>query len=182
MDIQSILQKVTKQYDNTLSLLSHEIVEVPLNQEHILQIHDYVINTYGGIHGVRDNNLLASICITPYTTYFDTNLYPTIFDKAAKLLYDFCNYQIFLDGNKRTGVAACNALLCANYFELTLSDANMYQLAINIANHTITFDEVAQYIKNNCKIIGGNYDKQHQSNADNKQIIEYESTDEYDSR
>lgn len=31
---------------------------------------------------------------------FGKKLYPTVFDKSAKLLYDFTDYQIFIEDNK----------------------------------------------------------------------------------
>lgn len=152
MKIEKSLQKTLDTYGNTLALLGAEKEEEKLSTNDIIYIHDTMISKYGGICGVRDSNLLDSISKTPYQSCFGTDMFPTVFDKAAKLLYDFCNYQIFLDGNKRTGVATCNTLLFLNNYELTLSDIEMYELAMNIANHNIELADVQKIFKENCKI------------------------------
>lgn len=152
MKIEKSLQKTLNAYNSTLELLGKEQEEEKFTIEDIEFIHDTMIEKYGGIYGIRDKNLLYSVTNTPYQSCFGEDLYPTILDKAAKLLYDFCNYQIFIDGNKRTGVAVSNTLLVINNYELTLSDIEMYELAINIANHKIEINDVKQIFKANSKI------------------------------
>ena len=64
-------------------------------------------------------------------------LYPTIFDKAAKYAFDFANYQIFYDGNKRVALETAVDYLKLNRCELTLSADECYNMVMDIANGRI---------------------------------------------
>ena len=112
--------------------------KIILTKDNLTDIHDYGIEKYGGLYGVRDENLLDSVSKAPYQDMFGSELYPTPFDKAAKYLVDFARYQIFLDGNKRTGLYASVTYLKMNNIKLELSSMDMYNMTMNIANGKIT--------------------------------------------
>lgn len=65
----------------------------------------------------------------------EVEFYPSLADKAAVLLHGFASTQYFEDGNKRMGVYTVNALLQINGYELTLSDGDMYGLAMAAASN-----------------------------------------------
>lgn len=109
--------------------------EVSLSVEDIIDIHNKMIDDFGGEYGIRDEGLLESIRNAPYSEFFGTEQYPEILDKAAKYLFDFTYYQVFVDGNKRTGLAVLNAYLAENDICLTLSAKEAYELVMGIANH-----------------------------------------------
>lgn len=129
--------------------------EVRFDKEQICQIHNQMIELYGGQLGIRDNNLLESVVSAPYQEYFGEVLYPSIFDKAAKYLFDFANYQIFLDGNKRTGLGVCQAYLHEHGFDFKDDfGTKAYILVLDIANHKYSEpQEIVDYIKDNVVII-----------------------------
>jgi len=129
--------------------------EVRFEKEQICQIHDQMIELYGGQLGIRDNNLLESVVSAPYQEYFGEVLYPSIFDKAAKYLFDFANYQIFLDGNKRTGLGVCQAYLHEHGFDFKDDfGTKAYILVLDIANHKYSEpQEITQLIKDNVVIV-----------------------------
>lgn len=108
---------------------------VLLDPETIIDIHDALVNRFGGIYGLRDDDLFRSVAVAPFQTMFGTELFPTVFDKAAKYLFDFANYQVFLDGNKRTGFGVCAEFLYRNGYDLTLTKEEGYVLVMDIANH-----------------------------------------------
>lgn len=118
----------------------------------IIQIHDMVIDKYGGTKGIRDIALLESTCKNPYQNVFDVEVYPTILDKAAAYLFYFVNYQIFLDGNKRTGVASCIAFLDVNGIQLDIPQEKLYFLVLDIVAHKINeVSVIAEQLKDYCK-------------------------------
>lgn len=119
------------------------------DQKHVELMHQFVINEYGGIHGIRDNKLLESVVIAPYQSGFGQEFYPTIIDKAAKYLYDFSNYQVFIDGNKRTGMITCSTLLRLNGFYLDMNSQQQYCLTVDIANHKLTYEDVVKILQDN---------------------------------
>lgn len=144
-------------YDSDLSSVMERLAEGEeniraLSKEDILELHDFVLEKFGGSKGIRDNGLFVSTCIAPYNKMFGIDRYPTVIDKAAKYLYDFANYQIFLDGNKRTGLLACKTLCHINGYDLKMSPEQYYFLTIDIANHKInTVEEVSNIIKEHVK-------------------------------
>jgi death-on-curing protein len=50
---------------------------------------------------VRDPGLLAAAAARPATVVFGQVAYPTLFGKAAALLFSVCQNHTLLDGNKR---------------------------------------------------------------------------------
>lgn len=138
-------------YDEMFKRLGSEDAAVRvLSIRDIIGIHDYAIEHYGGTYGLRDDDLLMSVVTAPFQTMFGTELYPSVFEKAAKYLFDFANYQIFLDGNKRTGLGVCDVFLQINGFRLSLSPESAYMLVMDIANHRYNdSSEVVQSLKDN---------------------------------
>ena len=49
-----------------------------LSEELILQIHDDQINQWGGLLGLRDDDLFKSQCQMPYQTFYGEDLFPDI--------------------------------------------------------------------------------------------------------
>lgn len=55
-------------------------------KERILEIHEYLINRYGGSQGVRDLAGLESAIYTPFQTFAGKLLYPTVEKRAAQAM------------------------------------------------------------------------------------------------
>lgn len=129
-----------------------ETTEYQFDLDTIVALHDLGIEKYGGSFGIRDQNLLESVAKTPYQSVFGQDLYPTVIDKAAKYLYDFANYQVFVDGNKRTGLQVCTSLLDMNYLSLDMTAEQQYFLVMDIANHKIeNSEQVAEILQQHIK-------------------------------
>ena len=79
----------------------------------VLEIHRELIETYGGIHGLRDQRLLESAVFRPQIGY-----YYTIVEEAAALMESLANNHPFLDGNKRIAFAAAHTFLLMNGHDL----------------------------------------------------------------
>ena len=142
---------ISKKYDQALSALAGNEVEIEddvelsikpavtelceLTTKDIIDIHDKMVDDFGGEYGIRDESLLASLRDAPYTEFFGEAQYPTVLSKAAKYLFDFTFYQVFIDGNKRVGLSVANAFLAANGLTLTLTRSEAYKLVMSIANH-----------------------------------------------
>jgi death-on-curing protein len=69
----------------------------------VLNIHEFLINKFGGSHGIRDINLLQSALARPFQTFDQKELYSSHVDKAAALIESIVTNHPFIDGNKRTG-------------------------------------------------------------------------------
>ena len=77
----------------------------------IYELHAQLESAFVLSPGVRDENLLASAVYTPFQTFMENDLYPSIYDKAAQLCYGIANNHPFTDGNKRTALH-CIACMC----------------------------------------------------------------------
>ena len=143
---------ISNKYDAAFRMLERIGEIETLSKSDIMTIHDTLIERIGGSYGIRDNNLLESVVAAPYQCVFEEELYPSLFDKAGKYMFDFCNYQIFVDGNKRTGVASAETFLNQNGYEMTFTNEEIYNLAIDIATGKITNpcevgNKISQHVK-----------------------------------
>ncbi len=119
--------------------------------EEILAIHSDIIDETGGIHGVRDTGLFLSIIEQPKMTVFGKSAYPTIFHIAGKYLESFAQYQVFLDGNKRTGIAVAARSLYLNGFELSATAKELERFTFAVALKKYDFEEVVAWLKRKSK-------------------------------
>ena len=67
------------------------------------QIHDLLIDEFGGAKGIRDFGALDAALKRPYATFDKVELYPTSIEKAAAIIESILVNHPFVDGNKRTG-------------------------------------------------------------------------------
>ncbi|WP_106399913.1 type II toxin-antitoxin system death-on-curing family toxin [Actinocorallia populi] len=87
----------------------------------------------GGTAAVRDAGLAASAAARPATVAFGEEAYPTLAEKAAALLHSvLCNHP-FVDGNKRTGWAACRTFLLMNGADSELGHDEVFDLVLGTA-------------------------------------------------
>jgi len=63
---------------------------------------------------VREPGLLAAAAARPSTVVFGEVAYPTLFGKAAALLFSVCQHHTLIDGNKRLAWAAAVTFLALN--------------------------------------------------------------------
>jgi len=107
-----------------------------LSLEQILDFHESVINRYGGTHGIRDRGLLESAIAQPRQSAFQTDIYPTLPEKAAALAFFISENQPFLDGNKRTAAVALVTFLRLNGVDLSASDDELCGAIMGLADKT----------------------------------------------
>lgn len=86
--------------------------------------------------GPRDENLVHSACMRPFTGIGDVDKYPSDFEKTAALFHSLTQNHAFHNGNKRTALVA---LLCSLYrhgrvFDYHISDNDVYEMVVAVAN------------------------------------------------
>lgn len=118
-----------------------------LTFDEVLAIQSEQIQRYGGTEGVRDSNLLASALAVPAATYGGEFLHSTLFEMAAAYLYHICNNHPFLDGNKRTALAACLAFLWLNDVEVVTDPDEIADLVLGVADGSVGKAQVAVYLE-----------------------------------
>lgn len=79
----------------------------------------------------------------------DTELFPTLPQKAAVYAHHVITGHIFLDGNKRIGINCALSFLVLNGYPPALSiDDSIIELGFKVAGGTITnLEEIADYIQ-----------------------------------
>ncbi len=80
----------------------------------IRAVHAEVIAAHGGAAGLRDEALLESAVAAPQATLAGKPLMQDAVEIAAAYLFYLCRNHPFVDGNKRTALAACLVFLDVN--------------------------------------------------------------------
>jgi death-on-curing protein len=77
-------------------------------------IHAEVLSAHGGADGLREEALLESAVAAPQATMMGQPLLSDPIEMAAAYLFYLCRNHAFVDGNKRTALAACLVFLEQN--------------------------------------------------------------------
>lgn len=80
----------------------------------MLAIHAEVLAAHGGLPGLRDRGLLESAVAAPQASFGGQPLIGDPIAAAAAYLFYLCRNHPFVDGNKRTALAAALVFLEAN--------------------------------------------------------------------
>jgi death-on-curing protein len=118
-------------------------------KQEVLLYHQLSIEKYGGAVGIRDEGMLSSAIERPFASYGGADLYVTPFEKAAAILESIIKNHPFVDGNKRTGLIACGALLLRNGYELIATEKDAYDFVIKIASSHLEFEKIVSFIEAN---------------------------------
>jgi death-on-curing protein len=103
-----------------------------LTIEDILELHRDQIQRYGGDDGIRDRGLLESAVAMPQQSFAGNYLHEGIFEMAAAYAFHLAESQAFVDGNKRTGLAAAYAFLALNGYRLIEQGDRLYDAMIAV--------------------------------------------------
>jgi death-on-curing protein len=117
-------------------------------QEQILFIHARLVDETGGSHVVRDLSMLLSAIGRPQSTYGSQDLYPDLFHKAAVLMDSLIRNHPFLDGNKRTGIAAAGIFFQINGYQFHVSNKELVTFTLEVAESRYTLEEIASWLQN----------------------------------
>lgn len=85
-----------------------------LTAEAVKAIHEEVLAAHGGSPGLRDSALLESAVAAPQAAQGGEALLKDVVEIAAAYLFYLCSNHPFVDGNKRTALAACLVFLETN--------------------------------------------------------------------
>lgn len=119
-----------------------------LTAKEILKIHATLTERTGGSAGLRDKNLLESSVYSAMATFGDSEAYPTIEKKSARLMYSLTNNHAFVDGNKRIGVLVMLTTLRLNGVELCYTQDELTNFGLSVADGSLDYDAVLRWINN----------------------------------
>ena len=118
-----------------------------LSVAEILAIHDYQIERFGGLQGILNLPLLESATNRPMTNISGDDLYSTVYEKAAALLFSIIKNHPFVDGNKRTGLHAAMTFLELNGYKVVISQKLLVKLGLDISNDKLDLQKIANILK-----------------------------------
>ena len=121
-----------------------EPVWIPIATLHLL--HDRQLELFGGLRGVRDEGAIESALARPVNAW----AYGQAADLealAATYLCALARQQGYLDGNKRSALAAMLVFLKINGRRLEAPGAELYAIVISAATNEIDIDQVAAWIR-----------------------------------
>ncbi|MGA3054956.1 MAG: type II toxin-antitoxin system death-on-curing family toxin [Candidatus Korobacteraceae bacterium] len=109
-------------------------------------IHEQLIARYGGVSGLRAAGLLASAMARPQNlaAYGRTT---SVASLAAAYAWGLLRNHPFLDGNKRTALAAMAVFLELNGWELNCSEAEETAMVLRTAAREITEHAWTEWVR-----------------------------------
>jgi death-on-curing protein len=119
---------------------------IKLSKAQILLLHSQIISVTGGVDGVRDEGLLDAALNAPFQQFDNTDLFPTIYIKAARLGYGLIKNHAFIDGNKRIGVHVMLVFLSLNGIELEYTQKELYTMVLDVALGNLSTEDISNWI------------------------------------
>jgi death-on-curing protein len=106
---------------------------VHLTVEIVVEIHSEALRNFGGSLGIRDEALLASAVFAPQSTFGGKSPFADIVEVGAAYLFYLCGNHPFVDGNKRTAMAAAIVFLRLNGIETQPDTESWEKLMLDVA-------------------------------------------------
>ena len=107
---------------------------ITIDKEQVIRLHKKLLESTGGLDGIRDEALLDSALAAPFQTFDNVELYPSTAAKIARVAYSLvCNHP-FVDGNKRIGTYVMLVLLELNRIEANFTDGDVIHIGLEHAN------------------------------------------------
>jgi death on curing protein len=112
-------------------------------------IHTEVLAAHGGARGIRDETLLESAVAAPQATMMGQPLISDSIEIAAAYLFYLCRNHAFIDGNKRTALAACLVFLESNSLlpEVKLPTDEWEEFVLDVAASKLDRDATTRRLR-----------------------------------
>ena len=117
-----------------------------VSADDVIKIHSRVIQTTGGIDGLRDRAGLEAAIAAPLQTFGGEELFKTDIEKIARIGYGLAANHAFIDGNKRIGAMMTQLLLMWNGYRLVLAQGELADMFIAIADGTADEGDLLSWI------------------------------------
>jgi death on curing protein len=112
-------------------------------------LHQRSIERYGGTLGVRDQSGLEAAVGQPKNLFYYAQ--GDLFDLAAAYAFHIAQAQAFLDGNKRTAVAAALNFLYINGIRIQFDQDAFYSAMIGIAEKRVSKVDLAASLRDQAR-------------------------------
>ena len=114
-----------------------------LSVDEVVEIHDRLIDRFGGADGLRDPGLLESALYRPRTGYYEN-----LVDMAAAMFESLINNHPFVDGNKRVAFFATDVFLRLNGYRFAVEGKSAHRFLMQrFASNDCDLDHLAPWIR-----------------------------------
>jgi death-on-curing protein len=117
-----------------------------ISKAQIIEIHEILIENFGGSLGIRNEELLESAINRPFQTFDGNELYPSVIEKGSALVESLLINHPFIDGNKRIGYVSLRLFLISNGIDLDATEEEKYDFIISIASGNLKFEGIKEWI------------------------------------
>lgn len=121
-----------------------------LSLDEVVELHDVLLDKFGGLPGFRDKGLLESAIAAPMQYVFGEELHKTVYDKAAAYLFYIAKNHAFNDGNKRTATAAALIFLRHNGQHPKYNVDSLVKFVAETADGHHDIQAISKHLKNLC--------------------------------
>ncbi len=118
-----------------------------LTLDEVLSLHSDQVRRYGGTDGVRDLSVLSSALGAPKASFAGEYLHQSLSEMAAAYLYHLVRNHPFVDGNKRTALAAALLCLWLNGHVVEAGEDELTDLVLGVAAGRAPKSEVAELLR-----------------------------------
>lgn len=115
--------------------------------EEVIYMHSEAIRDTGGSDGIRDIGLLESAVNAPFQSFGSCDVYPTIYQKAARLGFGLAQNHAFIDGNKRIAALAVLVFLKNNGVNLNCTEFELFSMFMRLAASEVSYDDLVIWIR-----------------------------------
>ena len=113
----------------------------------VVEIHSDQIQHYGGSEGIRDMNLLSSAVAMPYASFSGRFLHSDLYEMAGAYAFHISQNHPFVDGNKRTALAAGLVFLEMNGVTIADPGGKLYDAMVNLASGSLSKAGFAEVLR-----------------------------------
>lgn len=118
-----------------------------LIKDEVIFIHKYLIEEFGGIHGVRNNNSLEAPVMRPQSGY-----YKDIYEESSALMESLALNHPFVDGNKRISFFATDVFLRINGYYIDCNAEEAFKFYVeNLEKNAFRFNNILNWLKEKIK-------------------------------
>ena len=120
-----------------------------ITKEEVIFIHRNLIDEFGGLHGIRDDNSLESSVMRPQSGYYND-----IYEEASALMESLALNHSFIDGNKRISFFATDIFLRMNGYFIDCKTEEAYKFYMeNLENNSFHFENILNWLKENIRLL-----------------------------
>ena len=113
----------------------------------VVEIHSDQIQHYGGSEGIRDMNLLSSEVAIPYVSLSGRFLHSDLYKMAGAYSFHISQNHPFVNGNKRTALAAGLVFLEMNGVTIADPGGKLYDAMVNLASGSLSKTGFAEVLR-----------------------------------